>query len=233
MKKRIVVYMGDERIYRQMMTAAKSLLLHNEVDRVYFLTDSDFPYELPDVIECVNVHSQQIFSRSGPNIHRHYGYMTLMRAALTKVFQQEDRVLLLDPDTIVVDDISPLWDMCLDGYYFAAVQETRNNTHEEKPYWNAGVMLQNLDKLRRDGMDDKIIEMINTAHYHHLEQDILNLLCRGRIITLPSEYNASFVSDPTDHPRIHHFLSTAKGGLIEYERKYGMMPWEEVMKGET
>ena len=123
--RKIVVYMGDERIYPMLVSSCKSLLYHTQVDRVVFLIDTPtFPLELPQngIIQTLNVHDQTIFRPHGPNYHAHYGYMTLMRAALSKLFPDEDTVLLLDPDTVVVDDISPIWSYDISDYYFAAVE---------------------------------------------------------------------------------------------------------------
>lgn len=226
--KRTVVYMGNRRYYPMLTTAAKSLLSHSPVDKIILLIEDDaFPEYLPSIFSTVNVKNQKLFRPDGPNIHPGYTYMTLMRAALSKVLPDEDRVLLLDPDTIVVDDISPIWTTDISMSYFAAVLETRNNDHTP-PYYNAGVMLMNLQKLRVDGMDDKIIETINTVGYKHIEQDVLNFLCRPYIHTLPSEYNTSFVSEPTKHPRICHYLSLAKQYLPKAQEPYINLQWNEI-----
>lgn len=230
--KKIAVYMGDGRIYRMMETAAKSLLYHNKVDRVYFLIDNPaFPYELPKEIFCINVSRQKYFvpMERNPNFHPTYGYMTWMRAALSKIFPYEDRVLLLDPDTLVTGDITGLWETDLTDYYLAAVQETRNNNHTKVPYFNAGVMLMNLEKLRRDGMDDKLIYEINTVAYEHLEQDVINYLCDGKIMSLPSDYNCSFVTDPTPNAKIFHYLSRDKDKFWRFGKQYEEMTWQEVL----
>lgn len=208
--------------------AAKSLLSHTPVDRVYFLTEDDaFPDKLPSFFTVINVSGQKYFPQNGPNIHNYYTYMTTMRAALSKVLPNEDRVLLLDPDTIVEDDITPIWATDLSYAYFAAVQETRNNDHMP-PYYNAGVMLMNLAKLREDGMDDRIIAEINARWYKHLEQDVLNFMCKPFIVSLPAEYNASFVSDPVTHPLITHYLDRAKRDLPKAQEKYKDIPWNEL-----
>jgi len=37
----------------------KSLLIHSNVDKIYFLIEDDeFPYELPPEVECINVSGQ-------------------------------------------------------------------------------------------------------------------------------------------------------------------------------
>lgn len=227
-QKRTVVYMGNRNYYHHLVNAAKSLLCHSPVDEIVFLTEDDsFPLDIPSIIRVVNVKNQTIFDQNGPNIHGYYTYMTLMRAALSKVLPNEERVLLLDPDTIVVDDISPIWATDLTYSYFAAVLETRNNDHVP-PYYNAGVMLMNLRKLREDGLDERIISTINTVKYRHLEQDVLNFLCKPFIRSLPSEYNASFVSDPTDHPRIRHYLDRAKRDLPTAQQPFVNLTWDNV-----
>ena len=228
----VPVYMGNRRYYPHLVAAAKSLLFHTDVDKIYFLTEDDtFPEPLPDCVKIINVSGQKIFTLNGPNIHAHYTYMTTMRAALSKVLPDEDTVLLLDPDTVVVDDISPIRNYDIGQYYFAAVQETRNNDHTHKPYYNAGVMYMNLAKLRADHMDDKIISEINSKWYKHLEQDVLNFQCAGHILDLPSMYNASFVSDECRYPRINHYLSYAKDKLPAAQTPYANLTWDQAITG--
>ena len=108
-----------------MLTASKSLLMHSNVEKIYFLIEDDeFPYELPPEIECINVVNQQYFPEDGPNYNNVCTYMVLLRAAYTKIFPELDRILTIDMDTIVNEDVSDLWDLELDDYYFAGVPET-------------------------------------------------------------------------------------------------------------
>ena len=70
-----------------MMTAAKSLLMHSNVEMIYFLIEDDeFPYELPNEIKCINVSNQTFFPKDGPNFNNMCTYMVLIRAAYTKIF---------------------------------------------------------------------------------------------------------------------------------------------------
>ena len=230
MPDRVVVYAGNRRYYHNLVAACKSLLFHTRVDRVYFLIEDDeFPDYLPNIVQCLNVSDQKIFPLNGPNMHSYYSYMTTLRAGLTKLLPEEDMVLWLDPDTVVYEDISGIWNYDLAGYYFAAVRETRNNDHEKPTYYNAGVMLMNLRQFR-DGMDDLVIKAINTTYYKHLEQDVLNFLCDGFILDLPSEYNSSFVSDHCMTPRIIHYLAYAKSDLPKTQSQYTCKTWSECIR---
>ena len=226
---RVVAYIGNRKYYPMLVTAAKSLLSHSQVDHIYFFIEDDsFPEPLPPCISCVNVSNQSFFASDGPNISHYYSYMTAMRTALPFLLPDIDRVLLLDPDTIVVDDFSNIWNYDTSNFYFAAIQETRHNDHTLHPYYNAGVMLINLSKLRSDGMAERIIHDINHNKHKHLEQDTLNFLCHDSILDLPSAYNASFVSNPCRYPKIMHFLSQAKRFLPEASKPYESLPWDNI-----
>jgi hypothetical protein len=42
-----------------MIPSMKSLLIHSDVEKIYFLIEDDeFPYELPPEVECINVKNQ-------------------------------------------------------------------------------------------------------------------------------------------------------------------------------
>jgi lipopolysaccharide biosynthesis glycosyltransferase len=49
--------------------------------------------------------------------------MVLIRAAYSKIFPELDRILSIDMDTVVNENISDLWDLDLTDYYLAAVEE--------------------------------------------------------------------------------------------------------------
>lgn len=231
---RYVVYAGDRRVYDMMIASAKSLLFYTHVDKVFFLIEDDkFPLPLPDVFQCINVSRQSVFDHNGPNIMSWYGFMTTLRAGLTRILPSDiDTVLWLDPDTVVCDDISDIWNAEITHKYFAAVEEVRNHNHSLKPYFNAGVMLLNLRKFRDDGMDEKIINEINTVKYEHLEQDVLNYLCHMHTRKLPSRYSDSYVSEPCSNPRIKHFLANAKHLFWPEAKPYNDMPWDDILKGD-
>ena len=103
---RTAVYTGTRNLYPYMISAAKSLLIHSNVEQIYFLIEDDvFPYDLPPKTHTINVSNQQYFKKDGPNFKSEFTYMALIRVALTKILQ-EDIVLSLDVDTIVNENIS-------------------------------------------------------------------------------------------------------------------------------
>lgn len=206
---KVAVYAGTRNLYPYMCAAAKSLLRHSDVDKIYFLIEDDeFPYELPLKTETINISGQTYFAPDGPNYNTSWTYMVLMRAALSKVFPNLDTILSLDVDTIVNRNVSDLWDIPLGNNYIAAAKEPCKSTKDFTSI-NMGVALLNLKKLREDGMDDKIINALNTKHYDYPEQDCISELCKGHIYVLSPNYNVQNWADMeniTDR-KISHFAA--------------------------
>ena len=217
---KVAVYTGTRNIYKDMIPAAKSLLIHSDVDKIYFLIEDDkFPYELPPEIECKNVSRQAYFRSNGPNFASSWTYMVLMRAALSKIFPQYDKILSLDVDTIVNENISSLWDINLDGYYLAAVRE-EHKSHDDFLYINMGVALLNLKQLRKDHKDDEIIRAINTKPYDYKEQDCINELCQGHIYRIPADYNINNWTLGAKHRKIIHYAAVKGWQKFPLVQKY-------------
>lgn len=204
------VYAGTRNVYEDMIPSMKSLLIHSDVDKIYFLIEDDeFPYELPSEVECINVSQQEWFKPDGPNYNSSWSYMVLLRAAYPKIFSHLDIILSLDNDTIINENISDIWNIDLTNYYVAGVLEPKKST--EHVYINNGVLLYNLKKIREDGLDDKIIYSLNNYYYYYAEQDCFNEIFENKILTLPSDYNVNkFVKQQYSALKIFHFAAIQK-----------------------
>lgn len=221
---RAAVYSGTRNIYDKMLTASKSLLMHSNVEKIYFLIEDDqFPYELPKEIECINISRQTYFSKDGPNFNNVLTYMVLIRAAYTKIFPDLERILSIDMDTVVNENVSDLWDLDLTDYYIAAVEE-HDLSIEEGSYFNMGVAMLNLKKIRDDGKDDEMINALNTYWYRYKEQDCFNEFFRGHALILPSDYNYCLQADPPKHEKITHFAGLYKLDKFPHFNFYKDMP---------
>lgn len=222
------VYTGSRNIYDDMVASAKSLAAHSDVDRIWFLIeDSEFPYELPDYVTCVDVSGQEFFRDDGPNMTSGYTYLAMMRAALCHVLPDVDKVLSLDCDTVCVGDVSGIWDIDLDGCYFAASRE-QHRCYCDVLYTNTGVCLYNLDMLR-DGKADEVISVLNSRRFKYVEQDVMNCLCQGRIAEMDGNYNAN---DWTEHddPKILHFAGHSDWQERPEVAPYREISWDDVRK---
>lgn len=228
---RAAVYCGTKNLYKDMLTAAKSLMVNSSVEKIYFMIEDDkFPYLLPPCIKCINVKNQQYFKPDSPNFHSSYTYMALIRAALTKELPDEDLILSLDVDTIIDKNIDELWTLDMSKYYIAAAREHKRSTGSYL-YINFGVCLINLKLLRETKLDDKMIYCLNRFHYNNDVQDCYSDKCQGRILELPSKYNAGHnFCRPTEEKLIIHYAGLKKWQGQPEIIPYRNMPMAKVEK---
>ncbi len=113
----------------------------------------------------------------------------------------EDKCIYLDSDTIVCTDLLELYNSITNDYYVAGVKgpwyHTQAPTKEYcrmamlpglDQYINAGVLILNLEKLRRDKVDQELVGLLSYK-FPTQDQDIINKVCYGKIMHLPFKYN--------------------------------------------
>lgn len=227
---RIAVYTGSRNLYPDMVPAVKSMIKNGHPDKIYLLIEDDqFSEWLPDIVETINVSGQRFFRQDGPNMRSKFTYLAMMRAALTEVLPQDiDKVLSLDCDTLIVGDITELWERDLDGYYFSASIEP-HRTMWDTLYTNTGVALYNLKMLRETGKALEVIKELNTNVYPWVEQDVFNYLCQGKILPMPSEYNANDWTLSTTKVSIKHYAGISCWTSKPDIRQWRNMPWSMVL----
>ena len=235
---RAAVYSGSRNLYPHMVVAAKSLIANSSVDRIYFLIEDDeFPEALPPLIETINVSGQTWFPAGGPNMKSQFTYMALVRACYCSLLPAElDKVLQLDVDTIVADNIDELWDLNITNKWMAACEERNNNYWKPwgMQYYNVGVAMMNLAAMRQSNIEGEIVKWLNSTESRFVEQDAWNKFGAPRkFVELPVRFNECYCNGFTDQPAIVHYAGfknwweDQKCYRREYYRKYRDMTWEE------
>lgn len=229
---RAAVMCSTRNMYPDLPPPVKALLMHSDVERIYILAeDDDVGVWLPDECEIVNVSGQTIFPRSGPNYKNPWAWIVLMRAAFCRLFPDLDRLLSIDLDAFCLQDVSGLWRLDMENKLLAGVRETTPLSTKDFPYYNAGVLMHNLDLLRRTGAGEEVIRALNRRAFRYPEQDAFNLICSGSVLDLPREYNAGRGTEPYGPPKIRHFMGEqATFRESEICRMFRDMPWEEAMR---
>lgn len=157
------------------------------------------------------------------------------------------RILYLDADIIVRKSLKPLWDVDLHGNPIGAVTDIgfpmgHDATHKI-PYFNAGVLLMDLAKIRRDLSKLKEIAE-KTLETRFPDQDILNAHFENCWMPLALTWNAQGLGtyanyrsperdalDITDFadPAVVHFTGPVNPGMEDvlylYTQPYTAKPW--------
>ena len=120
-----------------------------------------------------------------------FGKTVWLRFLLPELLADVDRVLYLDADTFVASSLDPLLATDLGGRPLGAV--TNVVAEEERPrlvelglddgaFFNSGVLLLDLERQRRDGEVDRLLETADRDRDRLLwpDQDALNLVFRDR-----------------------------------------------------
>jgi len=228
-----VCYFMTRNIYRNVLPSLKSLLKNGNVDKVYLLTeDDDIGIWMPDKVQTFNISSWKAeLNPDGPNFGCRWTYMVMMKVIICKMFPQLHRVLTLDVDTIVRGDLSPLWDLKMDDYYFAGAREPYWTIRLFREYVNAGVLMWNLDRMR-DGTADQVLAALNGRRFGLCEQDALNEICAYKFKVFDAAYNAGdWTEDPKSEIRIRHYMASKGTWKQEPEvEEYRAMSWEEALR---
>jgi lipopolysaccharide biosynthesis glycosyltransferase len=134
---------------------------------------------------------------------QHISTATYARLLISsKLPDRVDRVLYLDADILVLDDLAPIWEVDLEGAVLGAVVDERLSTHIKigntslaglprvRNYFNAGVLLIDLARWRAERIAEKALGYLERCpHSPYSDQDALNVACDGLWKKLDPRWN--------------------------------------------
>lgn len=125
--------------------------------------------------------------------------IVLARLLIGKILPKKvERVLYLDGDTIVRGNLEKLWNIDLKGNVLGMSIEPTINKERKKilnlekyPYYNAGVLLVDLKKWRKDRTEKKILDFykLHNGNLFANDQDAINGSLKDEIYTISPKYN--------------------------------------------
>ena len=145
--------------------------------------------------------------------NRFGGYINLLKVYYPTILPRLRKVIHLDVDTIICDSLKPFWDIDLTNKWIAAVPEYSAYHSQLKLYgdiyYNAGVMLINLQQMRKDGIEDKMATFLNKVPQPFADQDAWNKygIEYNKIVTAPCRYNECVSTLYTESPAVVHYCA--------------------------
>lgn len=179
-------------------------------------------------IKFVSVKEHLVKLESAAVLRDYYTYTTYYRIFIAEMFPNIKKAIYLDCDTVIVTDISKLYNVDVNDYYLAAVPDGAVGAVEpfqeytakvlginHSVYFNAGMLVMNLEKLRSENFYQKFLDLMS-AHSFKVaqDQDYLNVLCKDKTLLLDESWNmmpikASKLEEKL-LPNIIHFNLTMK-----------------------
>ena len=172
-------------------------------------------------IEFVNVQNNLDKLESKLLIRDYYSNATYYRALIPNLYPGYGKVLYLDADIVIMDDIAKLYNKNINNYLIAGVSSkqgfSRYKEFQEyaekvigvssyKKYINTGIMLMNLKELRRINFEEKFLHLLENVKYVFAQdQDYFNRICKGRIKYLNRCWNASASLYNKQNAKILHY----------------------------
>lgn len=201
--------------YKYRIVILNTGLDREKTDKYKQLNDDNFIIDFVDVSHAVEDIQHKL-----RNIY-HFGLASYYRLFIENLFPEYDKILYLDCDIIVLGDISQLYYTDMEDKAICGVVENwilhspifSKYTKEavgvdSKYYINSGIMLMNLDKLRKMRVEEKFEELINTYNFDVIDPDqaYINYLCQGQIKYLPYSWNRTPLETVAcDNPYIIHY----------------------------
>lgn len=246
-KKELIIAMSCTKDwYHYLMVDIYSLLeCTKTVKKIYLLIETtninEVPY-LKQIIEKYNIEFKLInlneylinnLSINSPNRDTIYSNFSFGRLLLPDIVE-EDKVLYIDTDAIVRNDISNVWNYDISNYYAAGVKDYGiieddiiNLYNITGKYINSGFVVFNLKKIRQDKVKEKWFNLINKFKLVYPDQDALNIVCQHNEMYLPSMYNSCeyagdrITMEPLNHSliKVYHYAGPKEYWVVD--RLYG------------
>ena len=130
---------------------------------------------------------------------KHVSQTALYKFNLPELLPQVEKVLYLDGDVIIRDDLADLYDIDLADNYAAVCKDIGAETFpapynqrlgiHHSAYFNSGVMLLNLNRMRIDHISEKLLDYKLHGKNDFMDQDAFNVVFEEQVIYISFLYN--------------------------------------------
>lgn len=212
-----IAHASESRLYR-------AIVLHGELSeenrsRLSSLATDNFKIEFAEMKEGL----ESITDRMSNRLRCDYFTLTIYyRLFIPTMFPQYHKAIYIDSDVILNADIAELYDTPIGNNLIGACPDY--SIQEVPPlvdyvenavgvprleYINSGVLVMNLDELRKCRLDEHFLGLLNDYHFDCVapDQDYLNAICNGRIHYLGEEWDAmpNDTKPPLAAPKLIHY----------------------------
>lgn len=234
------LYASDNNFAKVLGVSLFSLLINNKenVNKVFIISqniskenkekilDIEKKLNVNNVIEFVNMPDIDKIIGEKVDIKR-YSISMFSRIMIDTVLPRDiTKIIYLDCDTIIKNNLIDLWNVELEGKIIGAVNDYRSIYYQknlgikkENCYINSGVLLIDLDKYRKENMEGKLLDAIKKYNgiLEFPDNDVICKVAQDQIKLLPLKYNITSVFFMTNY---YELLKLRKPNKIDKKEIY-------------
>ena len=244
-----VLYCGDRNIESGLIISILSLLKNAKTNlKVYVLTINSKEWNIDGVTDkCINVLDNkmklinkensikkfditEIFEKELPakNMKTRFTPCCMLRLFADEIPELPDKILYLDIDIMVGNDLTKLYNIDITNYEYAAVKEKYGCWIIRPDYINAGMLLLNMKKIKETGLLEKARNLLKRRKLLFADQDAIFWSTTKKLI-LPRIYNEQSKFNKKDTV-ICHFCKRLMFRPYPHTENYKQWNIEEVHK---
>lgn len=122
----------------------------------------------------------------------HVSTAALYKFNIANLFPEYSKIIYLDGDILVKKDLSELYNTDITNVYAAVIKDYKPMLYnppqvkklhiDHSAYFNSGVMLLNLEKLRADDLFHKLLQYRLNGINYFMDQDALNVVFQEKVL---------------------------------------------------
>ncbi len=205
-------FICDENYVMPTVVAITSVLMNKNSRDIYdiYVVGNNLSHESIAILEKLETESARIIIVKTDNKNKYDRFeMKNTYVTTTALYKFElpnilpvdlEKVLYLDRDTIAQKDVAPIFNEDIENVYAGVVKDyyvefkygdgfRQRLKVNHKGYFNSGVLLLNLKKLREDRIPELLFKYINGYKDVFMDQDAFNVVLKENIKYLPPFYN--------------------------------------------
>lgn len=198
-----IVLITDENYLHPTIVTITSILINKHCDtkyKIYVFCNSLSEKSktlLSSIDSCIEVVPFENEFSEFVGTHQHVSAAALLKFKIADKFPSYDKILYLDTDMIIQDDLSNLFNIDIQNKYAAVVKDMAGMLlqHAGKKlnldnYFNSGMMLLNIKKMREENICEKLMNYkLHKDIHRFMDQDCFNAVFGENVVYLTCKYN--------------------------------------------
>lgn len=246
-----VVFAVDDNYVPLLAVAINSILKNSSKDYYYsfYILINQLKDENKKLLQIFNTDNSSVTFLNVSNeldkissricLRDYYSNATYFRMFVPDLLKQFNKAIYLDCDMVVVDDLSKLYNIDIGNNIVGAVTDDIVQVIPEfidyvenglgvpsNKYFNAGLLVMNLEKMREVSFVDKFINSVKNYQFKVAQdQDHLNVICYGDVCFIDNGWNKTPLQDDfkKEDLKLIHFKMAMRPWLndnIPYEEYF-------------